>query len=49
MVQHFLQSQFTPQLNLRLQILSLDITQAFRRSHPTARNIVQWEKESFNS
>lgn len=45
MVQQFLQSQLTPQSSPRRRKVSLHIARSFGRSGPTARNIVQWEKE----
>ncbi len=40
MVTHIFQSQLTSKLNLRRQMLSLNVAQAFERGNPTASNIV---------
>lgn len=45
MVQQFLQSQLTSQPRPTRHALSLNVARAFGRSSPTARLIVQWEKE----
>ena len=44
MVQQFLQSQLNSQPSPTRRTLSLNVAQAFGRSSPTARLIVQWEK-----
>ena len=45
MVQQFLQSQLTSRPSPTRCTLSLNVARAFGRNSPTARLIVQWEKE----
>lgn len=44
MVQQFLQTQLKTQPSQPRRNLSSTVSRAFGRGHPTARNIVQWEK-----
>ena len=45
MVQQFFQSQLTSQPSPARRTSSLNVARAFGRSNPTARLIIQWEKE----